>query len=108
MTKIKRIITSSLTALVMIGTAAVPSISNLTSSPVTVSAFSIYHEQKVNCTFKVKANSVFRYNPRFSSAVKCSVAKQSSITATKVQVNSDGTWYYSKYDKAWINSTRLF
>ena len=104
--KISRKIAAAAMSLFMIGGATIPTVSEKLTTPTVACA---YWSQNISpCTFRVKGNTVFRAAPSSSAKVVASISKTSTITATKVEVNSSGTWYYSKYDKAWVNSSRFY
>ncbi len=95
---------SSVLGIAMMACTTLPSVSDCFTAPVVAQA---YYSGTINVKRTVKANSVFRSGPSFSKPVVASVSYSTTITCTRVEVNSDGTWFYSLYDRAWIHSSRL-
>ncbi len=124
MTSIKRRISAFLAAFAMIGSVTVPSIANYVTneSAITASAGEYLPYCCYNISYKadVKANTKFRQSPYKNSKVVASVKNRTygkkvhfeKVVCYNFPANSEysylnGTWYYSKYDKGWVNSSDI-
>ena len=108
MLNVKKSVAAIMAALSLAGAVSVPALSSKIINPTVTEATSIYYESNITPgTRTVKANTNFRKRPGYDYAVACSIKKESKITVTKVAATSDGTWYYSKYDNAWVHSSHL-
>ena len=103
MTNIKRRIASFVAAFAMIGVVGVPTVAEKLSADNAITASA--HEENVNFWVDVKAGTRFRKSPSTSAKVVASVANRTynkTVHLTRVSATSNGTWYYSQYDKGWV------
>ncbi len=124
MTNLKRRFSALIAACAMIGTVTVPATAKyvMNESAIQVSAgeYIPYCSYNTNLRADVKANTKFRESPSNTSKVVASVKKATKgkkVYFEKVvcyNFSSDsglsylnGVWYYSKYDKGWVNSNDI-
>ena len=105
MTNIKRRIASFVVAFAMVGVVGVPTVAEKISADNAITASAAYHEEAVNFWVDVKAGTRFRKTPSTSATVVASVGSRTynrPVHLTRVAATSNGTWYYSQYDKGWV------
>lgn len=124
MTNLKRRFSALIAACAMIGTVTVPSVAKYVTDGTAITAsageYIPYCSYNTNLRADVKANTKFRETPSNTSKVVASVKKRTygkKVYFDKVvcyNFRSDsglsylnGVWYYSKYDKGWVNSNDI-
>ncbi|WP_295078983.1 hypothetical protein [Ruminococcus sp.] len=123
MTNIKRRISAFVAAFAMMGAVIVPATAKymINESATEVSAEYIpFGNYSINYRADVKANTKFRESPSKNSKVVASVKKRTygkkvhfeRVVYYNFYKDSEysylnGTWYYSKYDKGWVNSNDI-
>ena len=114
MTSIKRRITAFVAAFAMMGAVTVPATAKYVTNETATSASAaskvvsgeVYHFDKKSISHDVKANTKFKAEPNGSSKTVASVKKATTgkkVCFIKCCIKDDGIWYYSKYDKGWVN-----
>lgn len=124
MTNLKRRLSALLAACAMICTVTVPSVAKYVTdkSAFTASAgeYIPYCSYNTSLRADVKANTKFRETPSNTSKVVASVKKRTygkkvyfeKVVCYNFRADSglsylNGVWYYSKYDKGWVNSNDI-
>jgi len=124
MTNIKRRISAFAAAFAMIGAVTVPAtakyVTNESAVNVAFAEYIPFGSYTINYRADVKANTKFRESPSNSSKVVASVKKRTygkkvhfdkvvyySFRADSEYRYLNGTWYYSKYDKGWVNANDI-
>ena len=114
MTSIKRRISAFAAAFAMMGAVTVPATAKYVTNETATSASAaskvvsgeVYHFDESPLRHDVKANTKFKAEPNESSETVASVKKATTgnkVCFIKCCIKDNGIWYYSKYDKGWVN-----